>query len=94
MSERIEQAVIAEQRNKIALGAALESAIEAEAKAEEAVREARAETVKARRAAIRGGWDEKTLRRLGLLGSKPSAGRKKSSSVTVPDAPKNKAHDN
>lgn len=94
MSERIEQAVIAEQRNKIALGAALESAIENEAQAEEAAREARAETVKARRAAIRGGWDEKTLRRLGLLSSRPTTGRKKTSPATGPDAAKNEAHDN
>jgi len=67
MSERIEQAVIAEQLAKISLGKALEEAVEAEAKAESAYKEAKSETVKARRAALRGGWDEKSLRRLGLL---------------------------
>lgn len=67
MSERIEQAVIAEQQAKISLGKALEEAVEAEAKAESAYKEAKSETVKARRAALRGGWDEKSLRRLGLL---------------------------
>ncbi|MFC8041674.1 hypothetical protein ACFUOZ_20165 [Paenarthrobacter sp. NPDC057355] len=67
MSERIEQAVIAEQQAKISLGKALEEAVEAEGKAEAAFKEAKAETVKARRAALRGGWDEKSLRRLGLL---------------------------
>ncbi|MFC8041554.1 hypothetical protein ACFUOZ_19555 [Paenarthrobacter sp. NPDC057355] len=67
MSERIEQAVIAEQQVKISLGKALEDAVEAEANAETAYKEAKAETVKARRAALRGGWDEKSLRKLGLL---------------------------
>ncbi|WP_139770698.1 hypothetical protein [Paenarthrobacter ureafaciens] len=67
MSERIEQAVIAEQQAKISLGKALEEAVEAEGKAEAAFKEAKAETVKARRAALRGGWDEKSLRKLGLL---------------------------
>lgn len=67
MSERIEQAVIAEQQAKISLGKALEDAVEAEAAADASYKEAKAETVKARRAALRGGWDEKSLRRLGLL---------------------------
>lgn len=73
MSERIEQAVIAEQQAKISLGKALEDAVTAEANAEAAYKEAKAETVKARRAALRGGWDEKSLRKLGLLkGTRPS----------------------
>jgi len=73
MSERIEQAVIAEQQAKISLGKALEEAVEAETRAESSYKEAKAETVKARRAALRGGWDEKSLRRLGLLkASRPS----------------------
>ena len=67
MSERIEQAVIAEQQAKISLGKALEEAIEAETKAEAALKEASAESAKARRAALRGGWDERSLRKLGLL---------------------------
>lgn len=67
MSERIEQAVIAEQQAKISLGKALEDAVEAEAAAEAAYKESKSETLKARRAALRGGWDEKSLRRLGLL---------------------------
>ena len=73
MSERIEQAVIAEQQAKISLGKALEEAVEAEASAEAAYKDAKSETLKARRAALRGGWDEKSLRRLGLLkASRPS----------------------
>lgn len=75
MSERIEQAVIAEQQAKISLGKALEEAVDAEAEAEAAYKEAKAETVKARRAALRGGWDEKSLRRLGLLKT-PRSSRK------------------
>lgn len=67
MSERIEQAVIAEQQAKISLGKALEEAIEVETKAEASYKEASAETAKARRAALRGGWDERSLRKLGLL---------------------------
>lgn len=84
MSERIEQAVIAEQQAKISLGKALEEAVEAEAKAESAFKEAKSETVKARRAALRGGWDEKSLRRLGLLKTpRPS---KKSDTVQEEEA--------
>ena len=75
MSERIEQAVIAEQQAKISLGKALEEAIEAETKAEAALKEASAESAKARRAALRGGWDERSLRKLGLLKA-PRAAKK------------------
>ncbi len=67
MSERIEQAVIAEQQNKIAVGKALEEAVDAELQAEKALKEAQSKTQKARRAALRSGWDETTLRKLGLL---------------------------
>ena len=89
MSERIEQAVIADQRNKIALGAELEQAIEEESVIESALREARARTVKARRAALRGGWDEKMLRQLGLLGKKPVSSRKKTAEDSAPTGPAN-----
>lgn len=67
MSERIEQAVIAEQQSKIAVGKALEDAVDAELQAERALKEAEGKTQKARRAALRSGWDESTLRKLGLL---------------------------
>lgn len=85
MSERIEQAVIAEQQAKISLGKALEESIEAETKAEAAYKQASAETAKSRRAALRGGWDERSLRKLGLLKA-PRATKKADKSVDEEDS--------
>ena len=67
MSDKIEQAVMAENNAKIHAGRALETAINAEALAQEQLKEAQRASAAARREALKVGWDEKSLRQLGLV---------------------------
>lgn len=67
MSDRIEEAVMAENNAKIQAGRTLEAAINAESEAQETLKEAQRASASARREALKVGWDEKTLRQLGLV---------------------------
>ena len=67
MSDRIEQAVLAEQTAKIDAARALEAAINAEREAQDILKDAQKVTASTRRNALKVGWDEKSLRQLGLV---------------------------
>lgn len=67
MSDKIEQAVLAAQTKKIESGRALEAAIDAELAAQQQLKDAQKHSASARREAIKAGWDERTLRQLGLV---------------------------
>ncbi|WP_104112010.1 hypothetical protein [Arthrobacter sp. N199823] len=67
MSDKIEEAVMAENNAKIHAGRALETAINAENLAQEQLKEAQRASAAARREALKVGWDEKSLKQLGLV---------------------------
>lgn len=77
MSIDIRGAVLAEVEIKIAAGEDLHRAAEAEERAQAALADAQAAVAEARRGALKAGWTEAELKRLGLVpGTRAARARK------------------
>lgn len=68
MTDSIRAVVQAQVEEKIAAGETLQAAIDAEDRARESYEESQRSTQSARRDALKAGWTENELKRLGLAG--------------------------
>lgn len=87
MSENIRSAVHAQVEQKIAAGESLEAAVATEQDAQRVLHEAASTTRSARREAMRAGWTETELKRLGLAdASKRTRSRRRRVEATTANA--------
>lgn len=89
MSETIRDAVMATMNDKINAGEQLQQAMRHEAEVSALLVEAQQASSKARKAALKAGWNERELRQLGLLENsrKPAARKKKGQPDTASETP-------
>ncbi|MFS0715436.1 hypothetical protein ABC195_16460 [Microbacterium sp. 2P01SA-2] len=87
MTMNIRDSVLAQVEEKIAAGESLSGAIQAEADAQAALQEATAAVARARTHALRTGWTEAELKKLGLVPNTTTARSRKARGSKAAAAP-------